>query len=96
MTIKDLRYVKINSVNYLYLIFSRVNGYFEEIIKNKCLTLVLSNESKEIIKKYKELRSKIGDLIKSITANSDDYGEKYMKVKFYSDDELVLVVRIIS
>ena len=30
---KDLQYRKINSVNPLYLIFSKVNGYFEEINK---------------------------------------------------------------
>ena len=43
--------VKINSVNPLYLSVSKVNGYFEEIHKNKYLTLVPINESKEIIKK---------------------------------------------
>ena len=37
ITIKDLKYVKINSVNTLYLIFSKVNGYFEEINKSKYL-----------------------------------------------------------
>ena len=31
MTIKDLKYAKINSVNPPYLILSKVNGYFEEI-----------------------------------------------------------------
>ena len=55
---KDSKYVKINSVNPLYLIFSKVNGYFEEINKNKYLTLVPTNESKGIIK-YEELWSKI-------------------------------------
>ena len=59
MTIKDSKYVKINSVNPLYLIFSKVNGYFEEINENKYLTLVPTNESKEKIKKYEELWSKI-------------------------------------
>ena len=67
-----------------------MNGYFEEINKNKYLTLVPTNESKEIIKKYEELWSKIRDLIRSITKNSDDYDEKYMKIKFNSDDELPL------
>ena len=33
LTVKDLKYVKINSVNPLYLIFSKVNGNFEEINK---------------------------------------------------------------
>ena len=35
VTIKDLKYVKINSVNTLYLIFNKVNGYFEEVNVNK-------------------------------------------------------------
>ena len=80
MTIKDSKYVKINSINPLYLIFNKVNGYFEEINGNKYLTLVPTNENKE--KKYEELWSKIRDLIRSITKNSDDYNEKYMKIKF--------------
>ena len=51
MSIKNLKYVKINSVNLLYLIITKVNAYFEEININKYLTLVPANESKEIIKK---------------------------------------------
>ena len=53
MTIK--KDLKICSVNLLYLVFGNVNGYFEEINESKYLTLVLSNESKEKIKKYKVL-----------------------------------------
>ena len=53
MTIKDLNYLKINSVNPLYLIFSKVNGYFEETKGNKYLRLVPTNESKEKIKDMK-------------------------------------------
>ena len=48
------------------------------------------NESKEKIKKHEELWNKIKDLIRSITKNSDDYYEKYMKIKFDLDDELPL------
>ena len=44
---KDLKSVKISSVSPLYLIFIKVNGYFEEINKDKYLTLVPTNESKE-------------------------------------------------
>ena len=58
--------MKINSVNLLYLIFSRVNRYCEEINENKYLTPVPTNENKAI-KKYKEMWSKIRDLIRSIT-----------------------------
>ena len=67
MTIKDSKYVKMYSVNPLYLILNKVNRYFEEINGNEYLTLVPTNKSKEKIKKYKELWSKIRDLIKSIT-----------------------------
>ena len=51
VTINDLKYLQIDSVNPLYLIFNKVNGYFEEINKNKYLMLVPTNEYKEIIKK---------------------------------------------
>ena len=53
VTIKDSKYIKIYSVNPLYLIFNKVNGYFEEINGNKYLTLVPTNESKEKIKNMK-------------------------------------------
>ena len=86
VTIKDLEYLKIDSVNLLYLNLSKVKGYFEEINENKYLTLVATSERKKEIKKYGELWSKIRDLIRSVTKNSDDYDEKYMKIKFNSGD----------
>ena len=49
MTIKDLKYGKINSVNPLYLILNKVNEYFEEINENKYFRLAPTNESKEKI-----------------------------------------------
>ena len=47
VTIKVLKYVKINSVNNLLLIFSKVKEYVEEISKSKHLTLVPTNDRKE-------------------------------------------------
>ena len=88
MTTKDSKYMKINGVNHLYLIIKKLNGYFQEINKNKFSTLDPTNGSKEKIKKYEELWSKIRDLIRSVTKNSNDYDEKYMKIKFNLDDEL--------
>ena len=44
--IKDSKYVKINSVNPLYLIINKENGYFEEINGSKYLMPVSTNESK--------------------------------------------------
>ena len=90
MPIKVSKYVKIDSVNPLYLIFRKVNGYSEEINENKYLTLVPTNESKEKINKYKELWIKIRDLIRSITKVSVDCDEKFMKIKFTSDGKLPL------
>ena len=68
----------------MYLIIDKANGFFEEIIGNKYLTLVPTNESKEII------RRKIEDWIGSITKNADDYEKKYWKIKFNLDDNLPL------
>ena len=34
VTFKDLEYIKINSVNSLYHIINKINGYFESINEN--------------------------------------------------------------
>ena len=68
--------------------FNKMNGYFEEINENKLLTIFSPNESKE--KTYEELWIKIRDLIRSVTKKSDDYEEKYTKIKLDSDDKLPL------
>ena len=58
VTIKDLKCIKLNSVNPLSFIINTVNGYFEEINENKYFTLVASNKSKEIIKNMKNFGGK--------------------------------------
>ena len=58
-----------------------MNGYLKEINRNKYLTLVLTNESKKIIKKFEELGSKLS-LIKF-----------NLKVEFNLDDDLPLNTR---
>ena len=91
MTVKDLSYLKINSVNPLYIIINKINKYIEESNGNKYLTLVATNKNKGTLKKYKELWNKIRDVIRLINNNSDNYDEKYMKMKFNSDDDLPLI-----
>ena len=54
------------------------------------MTLVSTDESKDMPKKYEELWEKIRDLIRSITNDSDKSDEKHMKIKFNSDDSLLL------
>ena len=90
MTIKDLKYVEIKCVNPLYFIFNKVNEYFEESNRNKYLILVPTNESKTRIKNREELWSKIRDLVRSITKQSDDYDDKYTKIEFNADGKLPL------
>ena len=83
VTIK--RDLRIYSLNHFYLIFDKMNVYFELINGNKQLTPVSINESKEKIKKNEERWIKTRDLVRSITKNLDDYDEKYD-----SDDNLPL------
>ena len=59
MTVKDLRYVKINAVNLLYSIIDKINGYIEDIDGNNNMTLVPIDKSKDTLKKYEDLWSKI-------------------------------------
>ena len=47
-------YVKTNKVNPLHLIIDKINGYIEKSNGNKYLMPVLTNESKDILKKYEE------------------------------------------
>ena len=63
------------------------NRCFEKSNENNYLTLVPTNENKEKCIIYEELWSKIRNFIRSINKNSDYYGEKYMKIKFNSDDK---------
>ena len=58
-----------------------MNGYLKEINRNKYLALVLTNESKKIIKKFEELGSKLS-LIKF-----------NLKVEFNLDHDLPLNTR---
>ena len=44
--------------------------------------LVSTDEIKNTLEKYEELWTMIRDLIRSKTDDSDDYDEKYMKIKF--------------
>ena len=88
MTIEDLSYVKISSVNLVYRIIDEIDGYIEESNRNNYLTLVPTYESKDTLKNYEEMWIKMRNLTRSIINNSDNYDGKYMKTKFNSDDVL--------
>ena len=91
VTVKNLNYIKINnSINPLCLIIKKINGYIEESNRNKNLTLVHTDESKDTQKNCEELWNTIRDIVGSVTNNSDNYDKKYMRIKFNSDDNLPL------
>ena len=52
--IKNMKYGKINSLNPLYLIISRENGYFEKNNKISIRFQFLVMRAKKKIKKYKQ------------------------------------------
>ena len=54
------------------------------------MALVLTDKIKAILKTYEKLWTKVKGLIRSISNNSDNYDEEYMKIKFNSDDGLPL------
>ena len=90
LPIKNLSYTTINSVNPLYLIINKINGYIEESTRKNYFTLVSTDEHKDALKNYEELWNKIRGIIRSVTNISSDYDVKYMKIKFNSDDDLPL------
>ena len=90
IAIKNIIYVKINTVNPLYLIIDKADKYIEECSRNKYLTLVSTDENKDTLKKYAELWNRTKDLIKSLTNTSGDYDETYIRIKFNSDHNLPL------
>ena len=49
---KDPDYIRINSVNPLYLIIDKVDGLIEEKNENKYLTLISTDDNKEALIKY--------------------------------------------
>ena len=87
---KDLDYVNIHSVNPLYFIIDKADGYSEESNGNKYLTLVFTDKNKEVLKKYTVLWDKIKDLIKTMNDKPGEYEKGFIKIKFGPDDDLPL------
>ena len=50
ITVKDSDYVKINSINPLYLIISKVDRYIKEKNGSKYLVFDSANENNEVLK----------------------------------------------
>ena len=82
---------KINSVNPLYLLINRIDGFIEEKKGDRYLNIALTDSNTEVLKKYAEVWSGFKDCIRKIN-NSElrEYDKDYMKIKFNSDDDILL------
>ena len=78
----------INSVNTLYLLVAKLDGFVEEENGNRYLNISLThNNNNELLIKDAEFWSRIKDQIKKINNDSvAEYGKDYMNIKFNSDD----------
>ena len=91
ITVKDSDYVKINSVNPLYLMIGKLNGNTEEKNVRKYLVFDSADKNKEVLKKYNELWDGIKNEIETINSDkTSEYDKDFMKIKFDSDDDLLL------
>ena len=82
ITMKDSDYIKINSINSLYLIINEVDGYLEDMNGYKYLTLVSTERNKEVLTKYTELWDGIKNSMEKINNKLGEYEKDSMKIKF--------------
>ena len=75
----------VNSVNPLYLMINRIDGFIEEKEGDKYLNIALTDKNSEVLRKYSEVWNGIKDCIEKIN-NSElgEYDKDYMKIKFNS------------
>ena len=82
---------KINSANPLYLLIYKIDGFIEEKRGNKNLNIAFTTNNKEVLRKYKEVLSRIKSRIEKIKNNkSGEYEKDNIKTEFKSDDKLPL------
>ena len=85
---KTLR--NVNSVSPLHLMINRIKSHFEEVDGHKYL--IISSENGDIMQKYQEVFDGIKEIIKKLNDYSQPikYDDNYMKIKFYTDDNIQL------
>ena len=69
---------------------NKIKGYFEEVDGDKYL--IISSENGDIMPKYQEVFDGIKEIIKKINDYSYPirYGDNYMKIKFNTNDNILL------
>ena len=80
----------VNSVNPLYLMIKRTDGFIDEKNGDKYLNIASTDRNSEVLKKYSEVWNGIKDCIEKINDNEREYDKDSMKIKFNSDDNILL------
>ena len=74
----------------MYLCVNHTCRYIEEKGVNKYLIIDSIDKNKELHKKYQDVFNEIMGKTKEISNDECDYEKDYMKIKFNSDDDLLL------
>ena len=91
ITIKNSgAYESIHSINALYLIIYKVDGYIEESEGKTYLIFASTGKSKEVLTKYTELWYGIKNWIEKINYKPGKNGKDLIKINFNSHDNLSL------
>ena len=81
----------VNSVNHLYLMINRIDGFIEEKNGDKYLNIADTDRNSEVLKKYSEVWNKIKDRIKKINDSElGEYDKDFIKIKFNTDVDMSL------
>ena len=78
----------VNSVNPLYLMINRIDGFVEDKNGSKSLNISETDRNSELLKKYNQVFNGIKHHIKKINDNDNEYEKYYMKIKFNTDDHI--------
>ena len=91
ISIHNIEYITIKSVNPSYLIIGKVIGHIEGKNESKYLVFDSTDENKKVLKKYTELWDEIKNYIETIyCGKAGEYDKDFMKIKFDTDDDLPL------
>ena len=74
----------------MYLRIDHASRHIEEKNGNKYLNFDPGDENKELLKKYNDVWNGMKNKIKEVSSGECDYEKDYMKIKFNSDDDLLL------
>ena len=88
--VKKKEEYKINSVNPLFLLIYKIDGFTEEK-GSKYLHIAFTDNNDKVLRKYKEVLGEVKSCIEKINnSKSGEYEKDYIKMEFNSDDKLPL------